>query len=183
MKMDKLWKQFHSEQPQCPTKNKHDQNYASESSPVETTECGRMGLCRGEERGRVNRFYRAKSSPYSHFNTFRNVVYFFFYLFYFFFFFYFFYFLVRRFTQKLINKFLSRFKAKLFVVTTYAPKGLFYSMVFKNFEKYHFSHSKKAVNYAKIDRVGSLGPGFQQVLLVQNFWKFLYMYIVIEHHK
>ena len=180
MKMDKLWKQFHSEQPQCPTKNKHDQNHASESSPVETTECGRMGLCRGEEWGRVNRFYRAKSSPYSHFNTFRNVVYFF-YLFYFFFLFLLFF--GPALTQKLINNFCHDLKQIFFVVTTYAQKGLFYSMVFKNFEKYHFSHSKKAVNYAKIDRVGSLGPGFQQVLLVQNFWKFLYMYIVIEHHK
>ena len=29
-----------------------------------------------------------------------------------------------------------------------------------------------AANYAEIGRVGNLEAGFQQVLFVQNFWKF-----------
>ena len=36
-----------------------------------------------------------------------------------------------------------------------------------------------AANYAKIDRVGSLDAGFQQVPLVQNSWNF--HNIVLEH--
>ena len=39
---------------------------------------------------------------------------------------------------------------------------------------------KVAAKYAKIDRVGNLDVGFQQVTLAQNFWNF--HNIVIEHH-
>ena len=48
-------------------------------------------------------------------------------------------------------------------------KVLFYSVVLNFFEKFHFSHSKMAANYAKINRIGNLDAGFQQVSLVQNF--------------
>ena len=37
-----------------------------------------------------------------------------------------------------------------------------------------------ATNYAKIDRVGNLNAGFQQVSLVQTFWNF--HFIVMEYH-
>ena len=57
-----------------------------------------------------------------------------------------------------------------FFVTIYAQKVLFYSEIFREIDKkIHFSQIvKMAPNYAKIDRVGSLDAGFQQVPIVQN---------------
>ena len=61
-------------------------------------------------------------------------------------------------------------------------------MNLKLFEKIHFSHGKngyklrkkkKKKKKKKMDRVGSLDACFQQVLLVQNFWKF--RSFVMEH--
>ena len=58
----------------------------------------------------------------------------------------------------------------LFVLTTYAQKVLFYSVVLKEFEKFHFFfHGKNGYKLYKSNRVGSFDAGFQQVPLVQNF--------------
>ena len=40
-----------------------------------------------------------------------------------------------------------------------------------------------AVNYAKFGRVGNLGAAFQQVLFVQNFWKFHNIDMVHQEFK
>ena len=56
----------------------------------------------------------------------------------------------------------------LLLVTTYAQKVLFYSVI-KKIEIFHFPVVKMAANYAKINRVGSLGACFQKVPHVQNF--------------
>ena len=51
---------------------------------------------------------------------------------------------------------------------------------FKKFEYFHFSPAvKTAAKYANIDKVGRLDTGFQQDLVVQNFW--LFHSIVMQH--
>ena len=50
------------------------------------------------------------------------------------------------------NKFESCFNAKLFVVTAYAKKVLFYSVILQNIVNFHFPIVAVSVNYAKLDR-------------------------------
>ena len=56
---------------------------------------------------------------------------------------------------------------------------------FKNvWKNYIFPIVKMAANYAKINRVGMVGDldaGFQPVSLVQNFWMFHSIVMVMEH--
>ena len=54
-----------------------------------------------------------------------------------------------------MSKLCLRFNTKHFVLTTYAQKVSFDSVIVKDFEKFHFSH------YAKIDRIGSFNAEFQ----------------------
>ena len=71
-------------------------------------------------------------------------------------------------------------------MSTYASKVLFFSVILENYEKFHFSHSKMAENYAKINRVGSLDADFQQVPLViqkSNLLKKLYRSDTLLHLK
>ena len=53
----------------------------------------------------------------------------------------------------------------------YTQNVLFYSMVLKEIEYFHFFFStvKMAVKYGEIGRLGKLEAGFQQVPLVQTF--------------
>ena len=67
---------------------------------------------------------------------------------------------------------MSWFNAKPFVVTTYAQKVLMWSLIFKKWNSFTFSHSKMNANYAEICRVGNLEADFQPSPLVHFFLKF-----------